>query len=299
MSQQPEPAPGTPGAVPVCPRHPDRESYVRCQRCEQPVCPECQRPAPVGVQCVDCVRQQARAVRTGRTVFGGQVGSQAPQVTKAILAICGAAYVLEWVLPTFMERFAFVPYMAQSEPWRFVTSAFLHAPPPAIFHILFNMYALWMVGPYLEALLGHVRFAALYLVSAIGGQVGVLVMAAPAQPWTEGASAWYGFVVGASGAIFGLFGALLLVHRKLGRDTAGIVGIIAVNGLIGFIPGWHIAWQAHLGGLITGTLVAAVYAYAPRDRRDWLHPVGLAAVALLLVTITMLKLAGVPAELLA
>ena len=95
-------------------------------------------------------------------------------------------------------------------------------------------------------------------------------------------------------SIFGLFAVLLLVNRHLGRDSAGIVGVIVINGVIGFWPGLNIAWQGHLGGLITGALAAAVLVYAPRERRSVLHPTGLAAVALLLVVLTLVKIAGVP-----
>ncbi len=283
------------GAVPVCPRHPKRESYVRCQRCERPVCPECQRPAAVGVQCVDCVRESAKSQPVARTVFGGRTGMTPPRLTQSIIAVCVVAQVLELVLGTdaFTDNLTFVPSKALAEPWRFVTTAFVHSPT-FLLHIVFNMYALWMIGPYLETLLGRVRFAALYLLSAIGGSVGFLVLAspsaAPGAPWNSGA-------LGASGAIFGLFAALLIVNRKLGRDSAGIIGIIVINGVIGFIvPG--IAWQAHLGGLLTGAAVTFALVGPSRERRSVLQPTGVAAVVLLLVLLISLKVSTVPTGLL-
>ena len=300
MTAQPGPEGASPSdAPPVCPRHPDRVAYVRCQRCERPVCPQCQRPAAVGVQCVDCVKGQAKTVRTARTVFGGSAGpGERPVVTMSIIALCAAAFALQLVVPPdsagedFTARFMFVPELALSEPWRFLTSAFLHSPG-FLLHIAFNMYALWLVGPYLESLLGRARFAVVYLLSAFGGSVGVLVLASP-DPLS---SSWSRGVVGASGAVFGLWGALIVINRRMGRDSAGMIALIAINGAIGFFPGLNIAWQGHLGGLLTGLAAAAVIAYAPKERRELLHPVGLAAVALLLVVLIVAKVATVPAGL--
>lgn len=283
--------------IPVCPRHPDRESYVRCQRCERPVCPECQRPAAVGIQCVDCVRAGSKSVRTARTVFGGQVGNRTPQVTKAIVGLCVLAYLMEWLVgDTFTAALVYAPSLTLAEPWRMLTAAFLHAPPyystTALLHILLNMYALWMIGPYLETLLGPVRFAALYLLSAFGGSVGYLLLANP-----NSADSWQTPTVGASGAIFGLFAALLLVNRRLNRDNAGIIGVLVINALLVFMPTLSIAWQAHLGGLVTGALVTAILAYTPQQRRSVLHPAGLITVGILLLALTAVKIATVPAAL--
>lgn len=278
--------------TPVCPRHPDRVSYVRCQRCARPVCPECQRPAAVGVQCVDCVREQAKTVRTGRTVFGGTV-TDTPVVSYAIIALCVAVFVLQTARPALSNDVAFVPALGVHEPWRFLTSAFAHA---SITHILFNMLALWMVGAqYLERLLGGARYAALYLVSALGGSV-VYLLLAPAVSYNPMLrQSWYIGAVGASGAVFGLFGGLLVLNRHLGRSSAGMYATIAINAVIGFVvPG--IAWQAHLGGLLTGAAVAAVIGAtsAPQRRRwQWL---GIAAVAVLLVVLTVMKYAATPSE---
>jgi membrane associated rhomboid family serine protease len=244
------------GETPVCPRHPDRVSYVRCQRCNRPVCPECQRPAPVGVQCVDCVARAQAAIPARRTVFGGRVREGRAVVTMAIIALCVIAYV---VLRAADARvpLVFVPFAGESEPYRFLTAAFLHS---GFLHLAVNMYALWIVGSVLEPALGRWRFTALYLISAVAGSVGVLLFASPSDV------AWITPVVGASGAVFGLFGAVGLALRRLGRDTTQILVLLVINTVIGFtIP--NIAWQAHLGGLVTGALLAAVYVYAPRDKQ--------------------------------
>jgi membrane associated rhomboid family serine protease len=270
----------TEAEAPVCPRHPDRVAYVRCQRCGRPACPECQRPAAVGVQCVDCVREAKRAAPRVRTVFGGSVDSAAvngrPVVTLTIIGICVASWLLQLVTAGEWTRMLwFWPAGGAAEPWRFLTASFLHSTSPL--HILFNMYALWITGQFLEPLLGRLRFGALCLLSAVGGSVGVLLLAG--DPFTS--NAWGTPVVGASGMVFGLFGAMLPVMRRLGRSMGQVIVLLVINGAIGFVvPG--ISWQAHLGGLVTGALVAAAYAYAPKDHRAvvaWVVP--LAGIALL------------------
>ncbi len=267
--------PEAPAQVPVCPRHPDRESYVRCQRCGRPTCPECQRPAPVGIQCVDCVRAQARESRPTVTVFGGRA-SNPGVVTKVLVAICVVVYLGQLARPTLTNELAFGPVVGWREPWRALTAAFLHSPSTPL-HIAFNMFALWQVGPYLEALLGRLRFLLLYLVSAVGGSVGVVLLAAAPSAGTnpvlaaEAFPGWYTPVVGASGAVFGLFAALLVLNRHLGRSVAGIGVVIVINGVIGFAyPG--IAWQAHLGGLVTGLACAGLVTALKGGLRRYVVP---------------------------
>ncbi len=275
-----------PVAAPVCPRHPGRESYVRCQRCNRPVCPECQRPAAVGIQCVDCVRQQNHGVRRARTVFGGAAsptGRTKPYVTLSIVGVCVAVYLAQMAVGvSFTDRFDYAPYLTQHEPWRMLTSAFLHSPD-SVLHIVFNMYALWLIGPYLETLFGSARFLALYLICAFGGSVGYLLLAAPDS------DRFYTGAVGASGAVFGLFGAYLIVQRKLRRDATGMLVVIGLNFAIGFLPSLNIAWQAHLGGLITGLAAAVALTQAPRARRDVVQWGALAGITVLLVVLTVVK----------
>ena len=298
MAEQPPitPQPET-GQVPVCPRHPDRESYVRCQRCGRPTCPECQRPAAVGIQCVDCVREGAKTIRQTRTVFGGAATDGRPLVTMTIIGICAVVYLLQMAVPGLTRQISFVPALGDTEPWRFLTSGFAHG---GLLHIAFNMYALWIMGQYLEPLMGRARFAALYLLSALGGSVGYLLLAAPPTP-LQGAigqcGAWCTGAVGASGAVFGLFGAFLVLQRRLGRSAAGMYVIIGINAVLGFvIPG--IAWQAHLGGLITGAVGAAAIGYLgrsrgplePSDRR--IHWAALAGMGVVLVVLAVAKYAA-------
>ncbi|MCM3661168.1 rhomboid family intramembrane serine protease [Georgenia satyanarayanai] len=267
-------------AAPACPRHPDRVSYVRCQRCNRPVCPECQRPAPVGVQCVDCVARAQAALPARRTVFGGRVREGRPVVTITIVALCLLAYVFLRAADA-RAALVFVPFAGESEPYRFLSAAFLHG---GFLHLAVNMYALWIVGSVLEPALGRWRFAALYLVSAVGGSVGVLLFASPYEV------AWITPVVGASGAVFGLFGAVGLAMRRLGRDTTQILVLIVINTVIGFtIP--NIAWQAHLGGLVVGAVLAAAYVYAPRKRQTATSIVATVLVAAVVVVLATAKYA--------
>jgi membrane associated rhomboid family serine protease len=272
--------------IPVCPRHPDRPSYVRCQRCGRPACPECQRAAAVGFQCIDCVNEMKRSTPAVRSAYGGAIATGRPLATYILIGLCALVYVLQWLIPgdAVFQQFAFAsvyatPQYGAFEPWRMLTSAFVHSQG-FVLHIVLNMYMLWIFGQVLEPVLGRVRFLAVYLLSAIGGSVGFLLLtpALPAIP-----------VVGASGAIFGLFGALLVIQSRRGGDTRQLWILIVINGVIGFVvPG--IAWQAHLGGLVTGGLCAAVIAFTPRGpRQALLQTTGMALVAGILVLATVLR----------
>jgi membrane associated rhomboid family serine protease len=207
-------------------------------------------------------------------------------VTSAIIVICAAVWLLQKASSQVTYDLEFVPVLGVSEPWRFVTAAFAHAPGQ-VMHILFNMYALWVLGQYLEPLLGRIRFAALYLVSAFGGSVGCLLLASPPVVGSANES-WITPTVGASGAVFGLFGALIVLNRNLGRSSGPMFGVLAINAVLGFVvPG--IAWQAHLGGLVTGAALAAVIAAtAPKARRRLQVP-ALFGVLVLLLAATAVK----------
>ncbi|GAA1722961.1 rhomboid family intramembrane serine protease [Isoptericola hypogeus] len=223
---------------------------------------------------------------TTRTAFGGAVRGGRPVVTLTIVGLCVVSWVLQLATGgDWTQRWAFAPSVGLDEPWRFLTAAFLHSTSPL--HILFNMYALWLTGPFLEQAFGRGRFAALYVLSAVGGSVGYLLLATP----TFGGG-WNSAVVGASGAVFGLFGAIIPVLRKMGRNATQIVVLIAINMAIPFfVPG--IAWQAHLGGLAVGLLIGAGYAWAPRERQQlvaWALP---AVVGVVLVAATAWKYASV------
>jgi membrane associated rhomboid family serine protease len=238
-----------------CYRHPDRQSYILCQRCGRTICPECQTQAPVGVICPECMREQrASAPRTKPAVvtrMRSAASRGAPVVTYSLIGITAFVYVLQWVPGLGVTNALFFSpiFMTElmPEPWRALTSVFLHSTG-LIFHILLNMYTLWIFGRLLEPMLGRVRFLALYLISGLAGSVGVVVFAAANAQ-----------VLGASGAIFGLMGAFVVIQRRLGGNMTQLYILLAINLAIGFIPGTNISWQAHLGGLIGGALVGLVY----------------------------------------
>jgi membrane associated rhomboid family serine protease len=213
--------------------------------------------------------------------------------TFLIIGLCALIYVLQWVVPDdgIYQNLAFATVYASPdfgvfEPWRMLTSAFLHSQG-FILHIALNMYMLWMFGQALEPLLGRIRFLAVYLLSAFGGSVGYLLLTPGYVPGQQVTG-----VVGASGAIFGLFGAMLVVQRHRGGDTRQLWVLIAVNGVIGFLVP-QIAWQAHLGGLVTGAVCAAAIAYVPRGpRRGLLQAAGLVLVLALLIGLSALRVAS-------
>lgn len=270
--------PNQSGQAPVCPRHPDRISYVTCQRCSRPACPDCQVTAAVGTQCVDCVREANKQLPTTRTVFGGKATDGRPLVTYVLIAINVVVFGLQMLLPGFSTHVVYAglytsPYL-EPEPWRMLTSTFAHSTS-FIGHIAFNMYALFICGRVLEPMLGRLRFLALYLAAGLGGSVAVLLIADPRVP-----------VLGASGAVFGLFAAMFVLLRARGVQTMQIVVLIAINLAIGFVfPG--IAWEAHVGGLVVGAAAAAVMAYAPKGRqRGVMQWAGTALLVLLLGALT-------------
>ncbi len=276
------PVKGSATGAPVCPRHPDRVSYVSCQRCGRPTCPDCQRSAAVGVQCVDCVRESSKTIPSRRTIFGGVARTGRPVVTITMMAICVVAFGLDWAIPKnfVFQNFAYAPFLTETEPWRMVSSAFLHSTN--IMHIAFNMYALWILGSALEPAFGRVRFLAVYLISAFAGSVGVLLLA-PIDT----------VVVGASGAVFGLFGALFVVQKKRGGDLRQIIVLLLINAAIGFIIP-NIAWQAHLGGLIAGALCTASIAYAPAKNRVLIQWSGVGIAVVILAILTVFKVSTFP-----
>lgn len=250
--------PTPPQQVPACYRHPDRPTYVRCTRCNRYICGECMRDAAVGHQCADCVNEGARSVRPATTSFGAvQHRSRTPVVTYTLIGLNVAMFALQMAIPGTQRALAlWPPAVAGGEWYRLLTSAFLHF---GLTHIAFNMLALYFVGPPLEAALGRLRFSALYLLSALGGSALAYLLTLNA------------LTAGASGAVFGLFGATFVVGKRLNMDVRGVMAVIVLNLAFTFvfplISSQNISWQGHIGGLVTGAAVAAAYAYAPRSSR--------------------------------
>ncbi len=249
-------------AVPRCYRHSDRETYVRCSRCDRPICPDCMLSAAVGFQCPECVAAGNRKVRTPRTALGGRVSRDVGRVTLLLIGLNVAVFLVELASASLHarieSRFAMLPGLpglggvADGQYYRLLTAAFLH---DGVLHIGLNMYVLYVVGPTLEGILGRGRFLALYLVAALGGSTLSYLTA----PISQGS-------VGASGAIFGLFGALLIVSRRLDYDIRPIAIFVGLNLLITFVVP-NIDWRGHIGGLVTGLVLGAAFGYAPKAAR--------------------------------
>jgi len=223
--------------------------------------------------------------------MGGRIHGRRNLVTLSLIGICVASFVLQLVTRGgWTQLFQFFPGAGLAEPWRFVTAAFLHSTG-FLGHILFNMWALYITGQFLEPVLGRARFILLALLSAVGGSVGVVLLTSPTP--TPFGWVWGPAVVGASGMVFGLFGAMVAVLRRFGANAAQMVGLIVINGIIGFVvPG--IAWQAHLGGLVVGFVLGWGFSHAPRNRQRtvlWALPT---AVAVVLVGATLLRYSATP-----
>jgi membrane associated rhomboid family serine protease len=274
---------------PTCYRHPDRETWVSCVRCGRHACPDCLRQAAVGQQCVECVRGAGQTSRPARTVFGGRP-SRGAAVTWTIMGVNVLLYLVElahtslasdWWMLGYAQYYAGGPAqgVAAGQWYRLISSAFLPGTGSlGILDIAFNMWALYIVGPGLEQLLGKVRFLAVYLLSAVGGSVLFYYLAPQNTP-----------ALGASGAIFGLFGAWFVVSRRLNLDSRGIVVLIALNLGLSFLYRSTIAWQDHIGGLVTGALIAAAYAYAPRKNRPAIQVAATVAVVVILAVAVVIR----------
>jgi membrane associated rhomboid family serine protease len=263
------------------------------------------RDAAVGHQCPECVAEGLRGQRPARTVFGGGAAGRHGYVTKLLIAVNvvlmllsiysdrggdsvaggglgglmgGSTPLTDWGSVIGLAGFfdGSVHGVATGEWYRLLTAMFLHY---GVLHLLMNMWALWVLGRQLEAVLGPARFAALYLVAGLGGNVAAYLFAAPNQ-----ASA------GASTAIFGLFAALFVITRRLGGDTSSVLPILAINLIFTFtVP--SISIPGHLGGLVAGALMALVLAYAPHGRRTLVQAGGGVLLVVLLLGLTVARTA--------
>ena len=263
--------------MPVCYRHPDKETWIRCQRCEKPICPDCMRDASVGFQCPDCVKEGARSTRQGKAVYGGKRLTGNPMATTFALIAAnlvgffairsGGGRVLDALalLPQSSTRgFQEVEGVSGGAYWQVLTSAFSHEN---VLHLGFNMLALYFLGPMLEQVLGRPRFLAVYFVSAFTASAAVMLLSNPNSQ-----------TLGASGSIFGLMGALVVVAFKVKADLRQILFWLGLNLVFTFYNTGSISWQGHLGGLLGGALTAAIIVYAPRKRREVIQWTGIVLV---------------------
>lgn len=231
-----------PQAPPTCYNHHDRVAGAVCRRCGRPICPECMREAPVGWQCNSCVREGHKTspvIRWRPRPAGGLGRTRVTPAVIVLIVINVVAYLWEsnhGITNAFEAKYFIVPALVHSELYTLITSAFLHLNTT---HILLNMVTLAIIGSPVEAEIGPVRFSMLYLLAALGGSVGFYLLA----PANEAGA-------GASGAIFGLMGAYLVLSRLRGWEVQTIVALLVVNALYSLSPG--IAWQDHLGGFVAG-----------------------------------------------
>lgn len=297
---QPSDGPAATG-VPTCFRHPDRETWIRCQRCDKSICPDCMRDAAVGFQCPDCVKQASKGSRQNRAMYGGERSAD-PRLTSYVLIGINAVVWLA-IAATGGGRSRLVDLLALrpngfcapgdgfiydfTHPictasgvrdysgfadgawWQLLTSVFTHVE---IWHVALNMFALFLFGPALEGIIGRTRFLAVYVVSGLASSVLVLFL-----------SYEYSSTVGASGALFGLLGALLVLARKARLNSQWLLQNLAI-GVVITVVGWRmISWQGHLGGFLGGVVAAALIAYAPRERRTLVQWAGLGLLTLVLL----------------
>ena len=231
----------------------------------------------MGFQCPDCVAEGRASIREPRTTLGSRIPSNS-FVTIGLIGACVVAFIWQYVTGINRSAGEFGMFPAaiaiNGEYYRLFTAMFLHG---SLIHIGFNMYVLYMFGPQLESVLGHLRFGVLYLLAGLGGSI---------------ASYWFSdpnvVSVGASGAIFGLMGAYLVIMHRLGNDTRQVLGLIGINLVLGFVLS-GVDWRAHIGGLLTGALVAAIMAYAPARNRVLWQVMGVMGVCALLVALTMVR----------
>ncbi|MFF3316838.1 rhomboid family intramembrane serine protease [Streptomyces sp. NPDC003035] len=256
--------------LPRCYRHPDVETGIRCTRCDKPICPQCMVSASVGFQCPDCVRNgsgtgHAPDANQPRTLAGGRVAADGRFVTKILIAINLALFIAVQVAgDRLVDELTLiggntillngeVVGVAEGEWYRLLTSTVLHQE---VMHFLFNMLGLWVIGGIVEPELGRSRYALLCLLSGLSGSALAYLLAAPNQP-----------SLGASGVVFGLIGAWAVLTRRQRYDMRPVVLFVALSLLLTFTrPG--ISWEAHIGGLVGGALVAYGLLHAPRARRN-------------------------------
>lgn len=246
-----------------------------CQRCGRTICPDCQTPAAVGYHCPECMKEARQsAPRTkSRVAMAVRSGSSTPVVTFSIIAVCAVVYIAQLFSDQVTTALFYYPPVTESQPWRMVTSMFVHSPG-SFLHILLNMFSLYVIGPPLEAALGRWRFFVLYMLSGAGGSVAVLLLA----PTTA--------VLGASGAIFGILGAFFIIQRSMGGRNIQLILVIGINLVIGFIIP-NIAWQAHVGGMVVGGIVAyaALKTRSPKQKNTQILLFAAVLVGLIVLTV--------------
>ena len=284
----------------TCYRHPGVPAGVVCTRCHRPICPACMVDAAVGFQCPECTKQGARETRQGLLPYGGSP-SRDPRLTSIVLiaintviwllasrtslgdhlglvprGVCLAANDSTQYYPDVLQAAVcaangdnWVAGVASGAWWQVVTSVFTHL---AFLHLLVNMVSLYVIGPIIERVLGRTRFLVAYGISALAGSASVMWLTSPEAS-----------TVGASGALFGLMGALLLLAYKAKGNFKQVLIVIGANVAFTLFNIGSISWQGHFGGLVGGLVAAWIIAYAPRERRTQIQTYGLSALTVVIL----------------
>ncbi len=248
------------------------------------MCPDCLRDAAVGKQCVDCVNEGRRTVRPARTVVGAQVSDRVI-VTPVLIALNVLAYVVtvfQSGSPMNNDRSglftatSMIPELtAQGEWWRVLTSGFMHF---GLIHLALNMAVLYVVGQNVERELGKVRFGAVYFLSLLGGSAAAFYFGTVCQQ-----------LAGASGAVFGLMGALLVLWKRQRRDISTIVVVVGINLVSNLFT--NASLLGHLGGFVIGGLLTLAMVRAPERNRNLYQIGGVVAAVVLLGVMFALRAA--------
>lgn len=289
----------------TCYRHPDVPAGIVCTRCHRNICPACMIDAAVGFQCPDCTRQGAAETRQGQLPYGGSP-SRDPRVTSIVLiainvlvwlatnvtsigrylgliprGVCFAAKDLTSYFPGALQTACtshggiWFAGEATGAWWQVITSVFTHL---SVIHLAVNMFSLFIIGPVIERVLGRARFLAVYGIAGLAGSACVM--------WLTEADI---STVGASGALFGLMGALLLLSYKAKGDYVQVLAILGFNIAFTLFNIGSISWQGHFGGLVGGLIAAGIIAYAPKAQRKQIQVYGLAALSVVIVVTIVLR----------
>jgi membrane associated rhomboid family serine protease len=272
---------GQPSAVQTCAFHPDRQTALRCTRCGRPACPECLVPASVGFHCRTCVAEGRANQRAARSVTGARLG-QRPVVTLALIGINVLIFLVTAIQAKsgvdlnssqiYLDGVLAPTLVASGQLWRLFSGGFLHA---SVIHIALNMVSLYFLGLPLERILGRARFLVVYLLALLGGSAAVMLFSSPLTP-----------TIGASGAIFGLMGGLVVVFRRFRYDMRQLLVVLGINLYLSFqLSG--ISWQGHIGGLLVGAAITAAMVYPPQAIRKKVQ-IGAAVGLLVLIVVVIL-----------
>lgn len=287
--------PDAPQVTPTCYRHPGRETWIRCQRCDKPICPDCMIPASVGHQCPSCVKEGAKQTRSGRTAYGGTRPADSRLTTFLLMGLNLAVWLAVVSTGaqdgTLFRKLALLPRetffrledgtiqlfegVSGGAWWQVLTMNITHY---SVLHIAMNMLFLYLIGPIVEAPIGRARLLAGCLVTGLTSSAAVMLLADPIST-----------TMGFSGIALGLLGMYVVFALKVGGDRSVLLQLVGFQVLFNLLARDLVSWQGHLGGFVGGLLVGAVLAYAPRQHRTSIQAAGLALIGLVAVVLIVVR----------